>query len=102
MNIEHFDSIDSHEYLVWDENYSRIIASARIKKINEGFELKIINVERWYRGEGVGSMLLNKIVADFSDTTLIAWVFSSRVEWYLKNGFKVKERAGRLVKVEIE
>jgi N-acetylglutamate synthase-like GNAT family acetyltransferase len=102
MEVEFSTQGDSHEYLVWDDNLSKVIATARLKERNRRVEIAVVNVDRGYRGEGIGSMLLNKIISDFSEMELIAWVFRERVSWYERNGFKARREKGCLVEVVAE
>ncbi len=99
MDIEHVSSEGAHEYLVWDDNYSRIVATARLKGNDDGTEIGMINVERGMRGSGVGTKLLKKIITDFSCCNLYAWVFKDRTNWYERNGFEIFAEDGDLIKV---
>lgn len=84
---------------MWDDNFSRVVATARLKIKDEDIEILMINVERGMRGNGLGTMLLKRMVEDFSCCTLYAWVFKDRVDWYERNGFETLGRDGDLIKV---
>jgi N-acetylglutamate synthase-like GNAT family acetyltransferase len=99
MDIESISKEDSREYLMWDDNFSKVIATARLK-IKEGdIEILMINVARGMRGNGLGTALLKRMVEDFSCCTLYAWVFRDRTDWYKRNGFEISGRSGDLIKV---
>jgi ribosomal protein S18 acetylase RimI-like enzyme len=102
MHIDRIADNGTYEYLVWDDNFSRVIASARLREREGNIEIEMINVDRGFRGEGIGSTLLSRIVSDFERSTLTAWVFEQRVRWYERNGFKIISKEGGLVKVIIE
>ena len=100
MDIERISTKSAHEYLVWDDNLSKVIATARLKGSKaEEIEIMMINVERGMRGKGLGTTLLKRMLEDFSCCTLCAWVFKDRVRWYERNGFEVMGTDGDLVKV---
>ena len=99
MDIERVSSEDAHEYLVWNDNFSKIVATARLKGGEEGTEILMINVERGMRGKGLGTTLLKRLFEDFSCCALYAWVFKDRADWYERNGFKILAKDGDLIKV---
>jgi N-acetylglutamate synthase-like GNAT family acetyltransferase len=99
MDIERRSIEDDHEYLVWDDNFSKVVATARLKGSVEGTEILMINVERMMRGSGIGTTLLKRIIEDFSCCNLYAWVFTDRTDWYERNGFEILVRDGDLIKV---
>lgn len=99
MDIELISSKGAHEYLVWDDNFSRVVATARLKKGDNDIEIQMINVERGMRGKGLGTALLKQMLEDFSSCTLYAWVFKGRAGWYERNGFEVWTCDGDLVKM---
>lgn len=99
MDIERISKEDDHEYLVWDDNFSKVVATARLKGSDGGTEIIMINVERMMRGSGIGTALLKRLVEDFSSCNLYAWVFRGRTDWYERNGFEILGREGDLIKV---
>ena len=99
MDIECISKEGDHEYLVWDDNFSKVVATARLKGGEEGTEIMMINVERMMRGSGIGTTLLKRLVEDFSCCNLYAWVFKGRTDWYERNGFEILGRDGDLIKV---
>lgn len=99
MNIEKLIEKNRCEYLVWNESYSRIIGVARVEIGEDKAEIKVINVENSYRGNGIGTKLLKKIVDDFSDKKIFTWTFEEREEWYKRNGFEAIARDGKLQKL---
>lgn len=99
MNIERQSEDSIHNYLVWDKNYSRVISRAIVVDSGGVVELKTIDVDRTFRGSGIGTQLLQKIISDFSDREIIAWVFEGRVDWYVRNGGKVETIQNNLTKI---
>lgn len=99
MNIERHSEDSIHNYLVWDKNYSKVISRAIVLEKERAVELKTIDVDRMYRGSGVGTKLLKRIIADFSDRKIMALVFVDRVDWYVRNGFKVEGIENNLTKI---
>ncbi len=99
MNIERISTDGAHEYFVWDDNFSRVVATARLKDGEKGTEILMINVERGMRGRGLGTTLLKRLLEDFSYSILYAWVFRGRATWYERNGFRRGAMDGDLVKV---
>ena len=55
------------------------MASAVVLERNDHIYLEDINVGSIYRGRGVGTGLLNQILADFKDMPVTANVFEARV-----------------------
>jgi len=55
------------------------MASAVVLERNDHIYLEDINVGSGYRGRGVGTGLLNQILADFKDMPVTANVFEARV-----------------------
>ena len=74
---------------VYDEEEIYLVATATVYEDQKMAEIKYINVNRDFRGNGVGSKLLEKIVSKFKDKELIVETFRERVNWYQKFGFKV-------------
>lgn len=102
MEIEKQSFENVHEYTMWNESFSRVIASARLKQGGSEVVLETINVEHGYRGNGVGTRLLQRIIEDFAQHRLSAWVFEGRTAWYERNGFRRSgEMKGNLVKVVV-
>ncbi len=99
MDIESISKEDSREYLMWDDNFSKVIATARLKIKEEDIEILMINVDRGMRGNGLGTALLKRMVEDFSCCNLYAWVFKGRTDWYRRNGFEISGSSGDLIKV---
>ncbi len=99
MNIERHSEDSIHNYLVWDENYSRVISRAIVLENDRAVELRTIDVDRTHRGSGIGTSLLRRIISDFSDRKIVAWVFEGRVDWYVKNGFVVERNQNNLTMV---
>lgn len=101
MHVERIEGDGNIEYLVWDSNYTRVIATARIGDCRDGYKLEVINVVRDFRGNGIGTKLLKRIASDFSGSELSAWVFKHRMEWYERNGFKVVRGNGNFVRLKL-
>lgn len=99
MQIERYESDGRQKYMVWNDFGSRIIGSAVLKRKHGTIVLDKINVTRTWRGEGVGSKLLSRILRDFEGEELVAYAFKSRVDWYRRHGFELMGKRGLLVKV---
>ncbi|MEM3465819.1 MAG: GNAT family N-acetyltransferase [Candidatus Jordarchaeales archaeon] len=84
-NVE--DSV--FEYRVYDDYGISIIAYARVLRTEEWAEIKVINVNREYRGRGIGSILLTRIVKDHSNCTIIVETFKYLIDWYKRFNFKL-------------
>ncbi len=101
MQIERLDSGNMYQYILWDENGSRVIGGATILPQAERLvHLKNINVAGERRGEGLGNMLLERILMDFQGFEITAEVFEGRVAWYERHGFKRVSKHGTLVKLQ--
>lgn len=99
MKIECRNRGDKYRYVVWDEYGNHIIGSAVLIDSNQSALLKNVNVHRSRRGKGIGSSLLKRILSDFQNSEIVAKAFSSRLDWYRRHGFELKEEPGDLVKV---
>jgi|Deesub1362B_J571_1020462.scaffolds.fasta_scaffold05953_4 GNAT superfamily N-acetyltransferase len=88
---------DTHEYLYW--NTAEVIARAVVVEREEEAEIKLINVARHRRGEGIGSLILERIISDFAHKSLVTWTFNGRTSWYERNGFEVAEERASLLKM---
>ncbi|WP_457555532.1 GNAT family N-acetyltransferase [Candidatus Pyrohabitans sp.] len=87
----------TREYLYWST--AEVIARAVVVEYPEKAEIKLINVARHRRGEGIGSMLLERIVSDFLHKELFTWTFNGRSSWYERRGFTVDEERASLLKM---
>lgn len=99
MNIERHSEDSIHNYLIWDENYSRVICRAVVLENGVSVELRTIDVDRMYRGSGLGTGLLRRIISDFSDREIFAWVFEARADWYARNGFVTEGSRNNIMKM---
>jgi len=100
MQIERLDSGNMYQYILWDENGSRVIGGATILPQAERLvHLKNINVTTERRGKGLGNILLERILMDFQGFEITAEVFEGRVAWYARHGFKRVSKHGTLVKL---
>ena len=88
---------DTREYLYWGT--SEIIARAVVVEREEEAEIKLINVARHRRGEGIGSFVLGRILSDFAHKRITTWTFNGRASWYERNGFRVVEERASLLKM---
>ncbi len=102
MRIEKKETNTKHEYIVWNETKTQIIAGATLENSKNPVMLKRIDVQRNRRNDGIGTKLLEKIVTDYKDSKIVAEVFTSRTDWYQRNGFEIEEKNDRLVKVKRE
>lgn len=75
------------------------MASAVVLERDDHIYLEDINVGSDYRGRGVGTGLLNQILADFKDRSIIANVFEARVPWYRRHGFDPVGKMNDLIKI---
>ncbi len=73
------------EYILWD--VSQVIGRVIVVEQKNNVKIKLINVINFRRGEGLGSMLLDRVVSDFGNRDIITTTFSSRVGWYERRGF---------------
>ena len=99
MEIERYDSGNRHRYVVWNDFGSAILASAIVDRKGKEVVIDRVNVKRSRRGEGIGAMLLDKVLGDFENEEVVAYAFESRVNWYCRHGFEPESRHGSLVKV---
>lgn len=74
---------------LFDKEGISIIANAIIHEYDSFVEIKYINVSREYRGYGIGTMLLLKILKKFNNKNIYVETFSERIRWYSKFGFRV-------------
>ncbi len=88
---------DEQEYLLW--NAGEVIGRAVIREVGGDIEIKLINVARHRRGEGIGSYLLDKIIADYGEKDIFTWTFKARESWYSSRGFKNIEERASLIKM---
>lgn len=97
MHIEKTCEGDTHRYECWDT--SSVIAVAIVRD-GESAHIVEINVNREWRGKGIGSWLLNLIKEDFGGKRITAEVFKERESWYERNGFRRTGEKGHLVMME--
>ncbi len=79
---------DVFEYRVYDDYGIGVIAYAKVTRGPGGAEIKVINVSREYRGRGVGSEVLARIVRDHGDCLIMVETFGYLVGWYERFNFK--------------
>ena len=86
---------------VWEYEFSydgiNTLGFAKVIEYEDYVELRYINVDREYRGNGIGSALLNHIIEEFSDKDIIVETFNERVDWYSKFQFHVEKTNGNLI-----
>ena len=99
MRIEHSKQNRAHSYECWDDYGCSIIANAVVLERDDYIYLEDINVGSGYRGRGVGTGLLNQILADFGDRPVTANVFEARVPWYRRHGFEPVGKTNDLIKI---
>lgn len=97
MRIEKTCEGDVHRYECWSA--LSVIAVAVVRDGKSAHILEI-NVNREWRGRGIGSWLLKVIKDDFQGKKITAEVFREREGWYEKNGFKHVGEKGHLVVME--
>ncbi len=99
MKINRENLEDKCKYKVWNDYESRIIGGATLEDSSRPILLENINVQRNRRDRGIGSKLLNQILADYDNSEIVAWIFDARVNWYQRHGFEEEDQSGDLVKV---
>lgn len=99
MKISRENFKDKCKYKVWNDYESRIIGGATLQDSSQPILLENINVQRNRRDRGIGSKLLNKILSDYDNSEIVAWVFEARVDWYQRHGFEKEDKSEDLVKV---
>ncbi|MBS7287451.1 MAG: GNAT family N-acetyltransferase [Candidatus Freyarchaeota archaeon] len=77
------------EYRIYDDYGVGVVAYARVLRGEGWAEIKVINVNRDYRGRGIGSLLLARIVDDHSGFTIVVETFKHLVNWYRRFNFEV-------------
>lgn len=87
--VEQAGKYQKYEYLVYDIYGIGVIGYGVVYQKGNNAEIKIINVDRFHRGEGIGSSLLQRIISDHSERTIYVRTFESLVPWYEKFGFKL-------------
>lgn len=87
-------------YEVWNDYKTQVIGGAVLDESGEDVAIKKINIQRNRRAHGIGSQLLEKIVSDYEDTVLKAWVFQARVNWYKRHGFQKEKENEDLIKMK--
>lgn len=99
MYIERREVENGYCYDVWNTNYAGVIANARILEKGDYILISNINVNREYRGIGIGTKLLKQIISDFKDRDIILWCFRERIEWYKKFSFEVENEDNNIIKL---
>ena len=99
MRVEHSEENRAHRYECWDDYGCSIMASAVVLERDDHIYLEDINVGSIYRGRGVGTGLLNQILANFKDVSITANVFEARVPWYRRHGFEPVGKTNDLIKI---
>lgn len=87
-----------YEYLVYDIYGIGVIGYGVVYQKDDSAEIKVINVDRSYRGEGIGSSMLQRIVEDHSMRSIRVRTFDSLIPWYERFGFKVDSEPLLLVR----
>ncbi len=87
--IEQAGEYQKYEYLVYDIYGIGVIGYGVVYQKGNSAEIKIINVDRLHRGEGIGSLLLQKIISDHLERDIYVKTFESLIPWYEKFGFKL-------------
>ncbi|HDI12981.1 MAG: hypothetical protein DRN83_03155 [Hadesarchaea archaeon] len=99
MQIEHSKNNGAHRYECWDDYGCSIVGSAVVIEQEDHVYLKDINVSSYYRGRGIGTRLLNRVIVDFKKKPIMADVFEARLPWYRRHGFKSVGRTDNLIKI---
>ncbi|MGC8816865.1 MAG: GNAT family N-acetyltransferase [Candidatus Hadarchaeum sp.] len=100
MQIEHTMEKGVHRYECWDDYGCSVVAFAVVVEKRGYVYLKEINVGSSYRGKGIGTSLLKRVLDDFSGRDILASVFKDRVKWYQEHGFETLGEKGGLAEVK--
>ena len=84
------------EYKVYDEYEISLIGYAAVIVEENVVHIGVINVNRDYRGRGIGTAILLSILGDFSDKKIEVKTFNYLVPWYEKHGFKLLNESGNI------
>lgn len=95
--LEIVNNGSEQEYLFW--NAAEVVGRAVVRDNGEEVEIRLINVARHRRGEGIGSYLLDRIIADHGEKDIFTWTFKAREAWYSRRGFKNVEERASLIKM---
>jgi len=90
------DECVKREYKVYDEYEISIIGYAAVLVEENSVHIGVINVNRDYRGHGIGTVILLSILEDFSDKKIEVETFNYLVPWYEKYGFKLIGESGNI------
>ncbi len=96
--IEQTGEYQKYEYLVYDIYGITIIGYGAVYRKGDSAEIKVINVDRYRRGEGIGSSILHKIVEDHTKRNIYVRTFDSLIPWYEKFGFRADSEPLLLVR----
>ncbi len=99
MRIERKTQGCKCEYEVWNDYKTQVIGAATIDESENPVKIETINIQRNRRDKGIGTKLLKEIISDYQKTEIIAWIFSARLEWYKRHGFKLDKKTEDLIKV---
>ena len=83
------ESNQRYEYVIHDDLEITVIARAVCTDDGEKVSVDLINVSRDFRGRGLGSQLLVKILDQFKRKNLITSTWKYLVPWYESYGFRV-------------
>jgi N-acetylglutamate synthase-like GNAT family acetyltransferase len=86
---EQTSECQKYEYFVYDIYGIGVVGYGVVYQKDDSAEIKVINVSRYHRGEGIGSRMLQRIVDDHSNRNIHVKTFDSLIQWYEKFGFKV-------------
>ncbi|MHA1505813.1 MAG: GNAT family N-acetyltransferase [Candidatus Asgardarchaeia archaeon] len=91
--------------IIWEYEFSydciNTLGFAKVIEYKDYVELRYINVDREYRGNGIGSTLLNHIIEEFPDKDIIVETFKERINWYSKFQFHVEKTNGNLIHMRL-
>jgi len=99
MLIDRFELPRGYRYILWNESGSVVIGSAVIERSEDSVLLRDINLGREFRGEGVGTRLLEYILEDLGEFEIRVRTFRGRVGWYERHGFQRIREIGELVEM---
>ncbi|MHA1713104.1 MAG: GNAT family N-acetyltransferase [Candidatus Ranarchaeia archaeon] len=77
------------QYTVYDDLGISVIAQAVCTDNGNDVRIDLVSVNRGYRGKGVGTRLLNKLLDQFSHRPMVVTTWPNLVPWYSRFGFRV-------------
>ena len=80
-----------------EDDKSKIIGRAVISEHKNYIRLHLILVDKKYRGRGLGTKLLEKVLSLYHNRDITLSTFLGNEEWFQKYGFKILNKHDGLV-----